>query len=265
MEEEWRMDMDLEGEVESREKLDEQKRKLHKELRDVEKFSCLPKEFQENLKSNLQQQLQQQLQEVEQRRHDLMPEHQRVRKRSQKIQNIQDKGRSMQKENVAAGEEVRKLREDVKQEEERIFFLSDKVEKNKMADAEMAAELQGLQAGGERRGSDVSQTGDCYLDELFRKVIALGTNGVEALFERVRREMGALPEHMPGGGGGRKDSENEQEQGKASQQLALSASGGFSESTSARSVELDLPRVRAVHGECGGAGPMEEDTSLRDL
>ena len=44
--------------------------------------------------------------------------------------------------------------------EERIFFLSDKVAKNK-AVAEMSAELRGLQAGGERRGSDVPQTGDC--------------------------------------------------------------------------------------------------------
>ena len=50
-------------------------------------FSCVPKEFQENLKSNLQQQLQ----ELEQRRHDLMPEHQKAQKRSQIIQSIQDK------------------------------------------------------------------------------------------------------------------------------------------------------------------------------
>ena len=73
LEEVWGMEMDLEGEVESRKKLDEQRRKLQKEQRDVEKFSCVPKEFQEGLKSNLQQ-----LQEVEQRRHDLMPEHQKV-------------------------------------------------------------------------------------------------------------------------------------------------------------------------------------------
>ena len=66
----------------------------------------------------------------------------------------------MQEENAAAEEEMRKLRDDVKQKEERIFFLSDKVEKNKMADAEMAGELQGLQAGEERRGSNASQTGD---------------------------------------------------------------------------------------------------------
>ena len=66
MEEAWGMDMDVEEEIESRKKLDEQKRKFQKELREIEKFSCLSKEVQESLKSNLQQQLQ----EVEQRRHD---------------------------------------------------------------------------------------------------------------------------------------------------------------------------------------------------
>ena len=59
----------------SRKKLDEQKKKLHEELRDI-KFSCVPKEFQESLKSNMHQQLQ----EVEQRRHDFMPERQKVQK-----------------------------------------------------------------------------------------------------------------------------------------------------------------------------------------
>ena len=45
MEEEWRMDRHLEDEVESRKQLDEQRRKLQKELRDIDKFSCVPKEF----------------------------------------------------------------------------------------------------------------------------------------------------------------------------------------------------------------------------
>ena len=49
--------------------------------------------------------------------------------------------------------------------------------------------------------------------------IALGTNGVEVLFQRVRRNMGALPEQMPAGEEGRRDSKNEQEQGRTSQQL----------------------------------------------
>ena len=96
--------------------------------------------------------------------------------------------------------------------------------------------------------------------------------------------MGGLREQMPGGEEGRKDSENEHEQGRTSQQLALSASGGFSEGTSASNMELDLPRVRGAHDGCGDAGnsgtaqdrkrslsnsqsrlPMEEDASLADL
>ena len=41
---------------------------------------------------------------------------------------------------------------------------------------------------------------------------------------------------------------------KASQQLALTASGGCNEGTPACSLEFDLPRTRGALGECGGAG-----------
>ena len=75
-----------------------------KSLRDVEKLSCVAKEVQDSLKNDLQQQLQ----EVEQRRHDFMPEHQRVQKISQHIRSIQDKRRK--KESTAAKEEMRKIR-----------------------------------------------------------------------------------------------------------------------------------------------------------
>ena len=91
MEEQWRMD--FEDEIESRKKLNEQRKKLQKELRDVEKLSCVS-----------------QLQEVQQRRHDLMPEHQRVQKRPQNVQCIQYKKRNLQNESTAAKEEMRKIR-----------------------------------------------------------------------------------------------------------------------------------------------------------
>ena len=76
--------LEVEDEIESRKKLDEQRKKLQNELRDVENLSCASKEVQDSLENDLQQQLQ----EVEQRWHDLMPEHQKVQKRSQKIQSI---------------------------------------------------------------------------------------------------------------------------------------------------------------------------------
>ena len=65
---------------------DEKRKKIQKELREVERLSFVSKEMQENLMESMQHQLQ----EVEKRRNDLMHEHQ-VQKRSQKIQSIQDK------------------------------------------------------------------------------------------------------------------------------------------------------------------------------
>ena len=59
---------------------------------------------------------------------------------------------------------MRKIREEIDRNEERFRLLSDKVDKNRMADAEMAAEHQGLQAGGERRGRDASQTCNCCME-----------------------------------------------------------------------------------------------------
>ena len=109
---------------------------------------------------------------------------------SQKIHSIQDKRRNLQKKSTAAEEEMWKLQEELKQKEERILFLSVKVNENKMADAEMAAELRRLQAGEERRGSDASQTGDCCMEALWQQIIALVKNQVEAMFLRYR-ELGA--------------------------------------------------------------------------
>ena len=130
---------------------------------------------------------------MEKRRHDLMPEHQKVQKKSQKIQSIQDKSkkyaeREWQQHKKRCG---RSKRSSGKKEERFRLFLSDRVDKNKMADAEMAAEQQSLQAGEERRGSNASQTGDGCLEALWQQLIVLGANGVEAFVERLQREMGA--------------------------------------------------------------------------
>ena len=178
---------------------------------------------------------------------------------------------------------MRKIRKEVDRNEERYRQLSDKFDLNKMA-AEMAAELQGLQAGGERRGSAASQTGDCCMVELWQQFIAFGANRIEVFVQKLQRQVGVFQKQMPGREEGRRNSEHEQEQGKTSQLLVLPAPGRFNEGTAASSMELDLLRVRGAHGECGGAGktgaeneerrplsnspsgpPMEEDASLGDL
>ena len=54
----WEEDMDIEDEAESLKKLDEQRKKLQKESRDVERLSLISKEAQESIKECLQHQLQ---------------------------------------------------------------------------------------------------------------------------------------------------------------------------------------------------------------
>ena len=100
---------EVEDETESRRKLYEQMKKLEMELRDVDRWSLVSKEMQDRIKESLQHQLQ----DVEKKRPDLVPEHQKAQKKSQKIQSIQDK-RKMQRGHAAAEEEMRKRRDDVK-------------------------------------------------------------------------------------------------------------------------------------------------------
>ena len=111
--------------MENNRKLDEQRKRLQKELRDVEKLSFIPWEIQRGLEEGMQQQLQ----DIEQKRHALLPEHQKVQKRSQKIQSTQDKRRNLQKETCCRTKEMSKLNHDVKQKEERILFCRTKSRK----------------------------------------------------------------------------------------------------------------------------------------
>ena len=75
-----------------------------------------------------------------------MPEHQKVQKRSQKIQSIQDKMIICRKKMLQRKKRCGSFVMMSSSKRSVSFYLSNKVEKNKMADADMAVELQGLQA-----------------------------------------------------------------------------------------------------------------------
>ena len=66
-------------------KREKRHRKSHERSKDCPAY----RKLQEKLMGSMQHQLQ----EVEKRRHDLMSEHQKMQKRSQKIQSIQDRKR----------------------------------------------------------------------------------------------------------------------------------------------------------------------------
>ena len=157
MEEEWRMEVDAEDEIESRKKLDEQKRKLQEELRDVEKLSCIPKEAQDSLKSALQQQLQ----EAEQKWHG---PHART---PESAENIEKDTASRTKEDIC--------RKTVPQRKKRCGSSKRSSSKKRSVTfllSENSAELQRLHAGEARRGSNASQTIDCCMEALWQKIIA---------------------------------------------------------------------------------------------
>ena len=109
---------------------------------------------------------------------------------------------------------------------------------------------QELQAGEERRGSNVSHAVDCCLETMVDQVFAMGTDQVRSKFDALcqiffrRFETPVPPAQMPGREEGRRDSENEQEQGRASQQLVLPTPGGVNQVAPAGSLELDLRCVR---------------------
>ena len=109
-----------------------------------------------------------------------MPEHQKVQKRSQKFKAFRIK------EGKCKKKATRRIREGIHRNEERFRHLSDKVDKNKMADAEMGAELQGLQAGEERRGCNVSQAVDCCLETMVEQIVALGADQAPNFPQEVR-------------------------------------------------------------------------------
>ena len=147
---------------------------------------------------------------------------------------------------------MRKIREEIEWKEERFTLLADK------------AELQGLQAGEERRGGNASQALDCCLETMVEQVFAMGTDlaksTVGALCKIFVRkfETSISPAQMQGRDG-RRDSENEPEQGRASQQLVSPTPSEVNQDAPVSSLELDLHRVRGVPGESGSAVSKQGD------
>ena len=154
-EEVWRDCLEVEDDAECRRKLDEQRKKMQRDLREVERLSFASMEMQENLMESLQHQLQ----EVEKRRNDLMLEHQRVQKRSQKIQSTQDKRKTCRKRAWRQEKKCGKSKKELggRKSVSLCWWIRSTKTRWQMR---MEAELQGLQAGEEKRGIAASQTGD---------------------------------------------------------------------------------------------------------
>ena len=99
------------------------------------------------------------------------------------------------------------VREEIDRNEQRFRQLSNRVDKNEMDDAEMAVELQGLQSGEERRGSNSSQAVDCCMETMVEQLFAMGPDQANSKFDAVwqvffkKFEAFTPSAQMPGKGG----------------------------------------------------------------
>ena len=85
LEEDWNMEVD--EEVDNRKKLDEQRKRLQKEFGGSDKFSDMDQMFRDGQDEKWKEELQ----EIEKKRSELLLEHQKMQKRSQKTQSLQKK------------------------------------------------------------------------------------------------------------------------------------------------------------------------------
>ena len=103
----------MEVEVENKKKLDEQRRRLQKQIREIEKFTDMDQTF----RNSEREKWKERPLESEEKRSELLLEHQRMQKRSSKMHSIQDKKRKLLKEAGACEEEMRKVKEEIDERE----------------------------------------------------------------------------------------------------------------------------------------------------
>ena len=100
------------------------KKRLQKQMRDVEKLTAI----QQNVVDEQKERCRQELQEIEQDRNDLLPEHEKTQKKSQKLQSLQDKKKQRQRD---AGD-MEKVRDEIAEREVLHQELMQKAPKKKI-------------------------------------------------------------------------------------------------------------------------------------
>ena len=236
----WKIEVD--EEVDSKKKLDEQRKRLQKQLPEIEKFTDMDQMFLEGQKENGKGDLQ----ETEQKRSELLPEHQRVQNRSHK-------------DACACDAEMGKMTNEINEREARFLELAQKSSNCRMAGDDLEEKIRDLQAGEERRGSCASHSNgccfDCVLEQLFTWGAAHARQQIQALQEESNRrfEVPATPVHMAGREERGEEVGEEQAQRAAIPHVALPAPGGRNEGFLAGSV-FDPARYQDANGESGGGG-----------
>ena len=153
------LDEDCKMEVEktdSKKKLDEQKKSILRQLRDIEKFASMDPVLRDRQKEIRKDELQ----ENERKRTELPPEHQKMQKMSQKLQRLQDKQRYHFKSVGAHEEEMQLLDKEMEERkalsETRFWGLSEKSGNSRKAGAELGRRTRKAEAAVCRNPMDAA-------------------------------------------------------------------------------------------------------------
>ena len=171
--------------MDHKKKLDEQKKSLQKQLGDTEKLTDMELVLRDSQKEKWKGQLQ----ETERKRTELLREHKKMQKRSQKLQSLRDKQRNHLVNAPDGEEEMQKLSAEMEERkalyETRFRALSEKSGSCRR-EADILEEIQALQAGDERRNSCASQSNGCCFDPT---VVEQCPNGRLSFARRSRSAM----------------------------------------------------------------------------
>ena len=152
--------MEVDEEVDSKNKLDQRKKELQKQLRDIEKFTGMPQDTQDVLREKWQQEIQ----DIEQRPNGLLTELQNMQKRPEKLHSLQDNKKQCQNHLGKWAGDRERVRNQIEEKHAQLQELGQRIQKTSLAEVELDDEIRNLQAGEEIRGSCASQSNGCSFD-----------------------------------------------------------------------------------------------------
>ena len=189
-------------------------------------------------------------------------EHQKMQRRSQKLQSLQDRKKQCQKDMAKWVGDREKANNEIQERLAHIGECHQKIEKTSRAETEVHEEIRTLQAGDESRNSCDSQSNGCRFDPaVMEQFITMGATQAWEQLTFIQGELSrvygvqhqpapATPVHVPEGGGG-DENEEEQRRRAASRQMGQPAPGSCNEEVPSGSV-FDPSELSRNAGECDG-------------
>ena len=167
LDEDWKMEVD--EEVQRKKMLDEQRKRLQKQIREIEKFTNVDPLFQEDTGKSGRKNCMR----LSRNGRISCRSIRKMQEMSQKLQSLQDKKNRCLKDAGTGDEEMEKISDEITEREAHFQELAQKSRNFRMAADDLEAEIRVLQAGEERRGRCASQSKGCF-DSVMEHLFTFG-------------------------------------------------------------------------------------------